>query len=140
MTPAQLLHSWPGFRDARLVKSDTDGYDARLIVSMARALASSSPVLFFEYDPGMARLAGDHEPDRVWDDLAGLGYERVAVWDNFGLPRQLTGISRVRQLAEILEGSRTARDHDYWDVAVVHSSDRLLASALEGLVSGAGGP
>ena len=65
-TPTRLRESHPGFADLRLVKSDTDGYDVALVPAIAEAWRDSRPVLFFEYDPYLTRIAG-YDPLLVWD-------------------------------------------------------------------------
>ena len=85
VTPAALRAEFPDFADLRLVKSDTDGYDVLLVPAVAREWADAHPVLFFEYDPYLIRIAGqDHL--QVWEQLRELGYTDVAVWDNGGAP------------------------------------------------------
>jgi FkbM family methyltransferase len=130
ITVRELLQQWPGYEQARLVKSDTDGYDTRLIVEFARVLMSSKPVLFFEYDPAMTRGAGEARPDRVWGELESLGYDFVIIWDNFGRRRRSAHISRLPSMSLLLDGPRGQRDHDYWDVAVLHRNDATLHGAF----------
>ena len=133
---AELPERYPDFRDPRLVKSDTDGYDVVLVPALASAFAASRPVLFFEYDLGLSRAAGN-DPGLVWPALAALGYETVSVWDNLGAP---IGSRTVAELATqpdvgVLTGDRAP----YWDVAVAHRDDPAGTAAVRSSL-GAGHP
>ena len=70
----------PKFDRLRLVKSDTDGFDPVLVVAAAETWSDVAPVLFFEFDPTLARRAGNSDPNTMWDKLGRLGYSRLAVW------------------------------------------------------------
>ncbi|UUZ57627.1 FkbM family methyltransferase [Nocardioides sp. B-3] len=87
ITPAALRVAHPGFDRVRLVKSDTDGHDVRLVPALAEARADASPVLFFEYDHGLSRLAGN-DPLAVWPGLAAPGLCRGR---DLGQPRRCPG-------------------------------------------------
>jgi len=135
-----LREAHPAFTDLRLVKSDTDGYDVSLVPAAAAAWSESRPVLFFEYDPDLTRIAG-HDPAQVWKDLASLGYRDVAVWDNGGEPlgRSTVGSSTVGKIPSKTApldapGQRWSKARTYWDVAVVHTEDVAGSAAVDTLV------
>ena len=130
LTVAELRARHPGFGSLRLVKSDTDGFDVSLVPAIARAWADVRPVLFFEYDERLTRAAG-YDPRRVWDDLAGLGYDDCAVWDNGGHPLWRTSVAEAARIAE--ERYPTDR-RQFWDVAVAHRDDDAGRAALSSLV------
>jgi len=69
----------PEFADARLIKSDTDGFDPVLIPALARAWSQAGPVLFFEFDPELAGHVDGDAAKRLWGELGDLGYSRLAV-------------------------------------------------------------
>jgi FkbM family methyltransferase len=135
VSPTSLRTDHPAFDRLRLVKSDTDGYDVDLVPAVAEAWQDVHPVLFFEYDPYLTRLA-DRDPEAVWARLAGLGYEHVAVWDNGGFTVGRTTTDRIAQQGRVLDevpGGR-ARSRIYWDVAVVHRDDAEGLKAISELV------
>lgn len=135
VTPAALRAEFPDFTDLRLVKSDTDGYDVLLVPAVAREWADAHPVLFFEYDPYLIRIAGqDHL--QVWEQLRELGYTDVAVWDNGGAPVGRMTPETIGERAAVLDdipGNRPAA-RTYWDVALVHADDQLGRAALDQLI------
>jgi FkbM family methyltransferase len=133
VTAEQLRENNADFDELRLVKSDTDGYDVDLVPRIAEVWQDAHPVLFFEYDHALSRLAGN-DPLAVWPALAALGYSTVAVWDNAGVPMGRTTVDKIGDQAEVLDRPLGRRKQHYWDVAVVHSSDERAEEAVEKLV------
>jgi hypothetical protein len=135
VTTTSLREDHPAFENLCLVKSDTDGYDVPLVPAVAAAWKEARPVLFFEYDPGLTRIAG-HEPAQVWSDLAALGYRDVAVWDNGGQPLGHVTTSEIQAKTAPLDapGRAWSRARTYWDVAVVHEDDAAGKAVLDALV------
>lgn len=113
------------FAQAKLLKSDTDGYDAKVLRGAEGLLKEAKPVLFFEYAPDMLEAKGDN-PLELLAFLESLSYTRAIVWDNFG--RLLTDVKlsehrRLRMLADFFRGRV---DQGYCDLAVFHSADEAL--------------
>ena len=133
VSTGELRRRHPEFDRLRLAKSDTDGYDVQLIPAIARTWADSTPVVFFEYDHVLSRLAGN-DPFVVWRELAELGYAEVAVWDNYGEPLGRVEIDRMAGIAAVLDEPHDERAHPYWDVAVAHSEDAEGLEAIRRLV------
>lgn len=141
VTARELRGRHPEVDQLRLAKSDTDGYDVQLIPAIAETWADCAPVLFFEYDLRLSRLAG-LDPLAVWDQLAALGYEEAALWDNSGRP---LGRLRVAELPEASAAidvplrrrpllARTPAPVLYWDVALAHRDDNAGLEAIRSLV------
>lgn len=133
LTVTELRIRHPELPPIRLVKSDTDGHDTTLIPALARAYSSSRPVLFFEYDHYLSRMAGVADPTAVWGKLRDAGYSFVGIWDDFGEPIQVVSIDEVPTIASVLDKSVSDRGYHYWDVAVVHAEDSAGRVALERL-------
>ena len=135
VTPSALRAEFSDFADLRLIKSDTDGYDVSLVPAVAREWSDAHPVLFFEYDPYLTRIAKlDHLA--VWPQLRELGYTDIAVWDNGGTPVGRMTPETIGERAAVLDeipGNRP-RARSYWDVAVVHADDQLGRAVLDQLV------
>lgn len=129
-TMDQLLRDHPEFDRVRLLKSDTDGHDTRLVPAAAEALRSTHPVLFFEFDPTMTRRVGVDNPHEIWSALEASGYADFVLWDNFGNYLRTLKNSEVRAAAGHLDGPRKSRSYDYWDVAAIHQDDGDLTEAI----------
>lgn len=135
VTPERLLADHPDFADLRLIKSDTDGYDVVLVPAITEAWGDARPVLFFEYDHRLSRLAGN-DPLAVWPRLESLGYREVAVWGNGGHALGRTTVGEIGARTAPLEERVGLRAQTYWDVAVVHQDDAAGLAAIEQLVPG----
>lgn len=129
VTTAELRTRHPDFDQVRLVKSDTDGYDVTLVPAVARTWADTRPVLFFEYHHDLTRLAG-YDPLAVWDELAGLGYAHVRVWDNGSRPVGSYPIEEMVERSAYLDTPLEQRPYHFWDVAVVHRDDEAGLQAV----------
>lgn len=135
ITPAALRDTHPDFADLRLVKSDTDGYDVALVPAIAEAWSAARPLLFFEYDPYLTRIAG-YDPSAVWERLEALGYRKAWVWTQSGIV-----VGRMTS-AEASERSRALDDfprrrpnrRSYWDVAMAHEEDSAGGEVLDQMV------
>jgi FkbM family methyltransferase len=131
LSVSELRERHPDFRDIRLIKSDTDGFDAALVPAVAREWAASRPVLFFEFDPGLARAVGNQDPHQLWRELADCGYTELAIWDNTGDPLGRLGIDEAPTHAAKLEPRPVELGYQFWDVAACRSDDRDAISALD---------
>jgi len=112
-----------GLAPVRLVKSDTDGFDTRIVPGLAGAWRDDRPALFFEYDPALSRAAGDPDPSAVWTGLADLGYTDVGVWNNRGEAMMWLDIGAVQGAETVLDLPQGRRGYHYWDVCVVGPDD-----------------
>jgi FkbM family methyltransferase len=122
-TAESLRTSLPELATMRLIKSDTDGFDVRLLPDLARAYADTLPVLFFEFDPPMARETGDPKPEGIWRELITLGYGRCVVWDNFGSLLGSWATTELPAVAIVFEQASEERRYHYWDVVAIHEND-----------------
>lgn len=133
VAPSTLRERHADFDRLRLAKSDTDGYDVQLVPAIAEAWTDSRPVLFFEYDHRLTRLAG-LDPLPVWRRLADLGYAEVAIWDNGGRPLKRLPIADVPAATASLERKVGRYGVRYWDVAVAHRDDADGLGVLADLI------
>jgi FkbM family methyltransferase len=134
ISASALRAAYPRFDRIRLVKSDTDGFDPAIVPAVARAWHDSGPVIFFEFDPTLARSVGDEDPFQVWSKLAELGYSEVAVWDNGGDPLGRVAIEEAAQRARILEPRPIHLGYHFWDVAVCRADDADAIAAFDTLM------
>lgn len=130
----------PSFDRLRLVKSDTDGFDPVLVVAAAETWSDVSPVLFFEFDPTLARKAGNSDPNAMWDKLGRLGYTRLAVWDNCSDPLGQMDIADAPRQAATLEPRPSHLGYHFWDVGACKSDDAVALAAFDQLVPDAFNP
>lgn len=125
----------PEFSVVRLIKSDTDGFDPALVPAAAREWESSSPVLFFEFDPALARGTGNEEPHRIWADLQACGYTHLAIWDNTGDPLGRLGVDEVAAQAARIDPPPGEFGYQFWDVAACRDDDPAGLAALDDVMA-----
>jgi hypothetical protein len=128
---ADLRARHPEFADVDLIKSDTDGLDPLLVPEAARAWSESKPVLFFEFDPGLARQITGSDPNRLWDVLGKLGYSRLAVWDDTGDALGQLDLANAAEAAAMLESPPPDLGYTFWDVAARRGDDDEAAAAFD---------
>ncbi len=89
---AAILADHPDFEHPGLLKLDTDGHDADILLLAESMLAEARPVVFFEFDPSMASDVGGADPHRALAMLARRGYRRALMFTNTG---DLAGVLEV---------------------------------------------
>jgi hypothetical protein len=65
-----------------LIKTDTDGFDADVLLSGTHTLKTRQPMLYWENHVTTPAILGAYE--RLFDALAEIGYDELSVFDNFG--------------------------------------------------------
>jgi hypothetical protein len=115
-----------------MIKLDTDGHDADILLQAEKVLSASQPVVYFEFDPPMAAGVGGTDPHAALDLLARLGYRRALFFTNTGrLARALDVAAWASELptmtAEVGPGRRVA----YFDVCAFGPDDGGLADEVE---------
>jgi FkbM family methyltransferase len=79
----RVLESYPRSSSPALIKSDTDGFEARVLAGAGRTVERARRVLFLEYHPVLLSAAGsDGLALLAW--LRERGYGPAVVYDNFG--------------------------------------------------------
>jgi FkbM family methyltransferase len=120
-----LLKTYPQFRDSKLIKVDTDGMDFRILSGSRAVLASARPVLFFEYDPYLAGLAGA-DGRRLLKELRQIGYRKVMVYENTGDYVNTLDISNPRMVEDFDAFYSGRRGQRYADLCAFHEDDNDL--------------
>jgi FkbM family methyltransferase len=82
-TLEDILDDFPDFKKSRLLKIDTDGYDAIILNGSSKYLKENTPVLFFEFDPYLIAKNND-DPFALLPYLNGLGYKYVIFYMSNG--------------------------------------------------------
>lgn len=135
MSVDALRERHPDFASLRLVKSDTDGLEPVLVPAIAEAWGESGPVLFFEFDPILARASGVDDPNDLWRKLAELGYGPMAIWDNGADPLGRTHLSEAAAHALGLEPRPVHLGYHFWDVAVCRTEDTAAQAVFDEMMT-----
>jgi len=131
-----------------LIKSDTDGFDAPILASIAehaQGHTACRPILFFEMqtylqeqgfaDPGRSARQADYL--QAIDQLSELGYRHFAALDNFGTPMLCgTDFNVLRCLQEYISCSQLRNRHSpIFFLDVVLFQDQHLPVVSDTLMS-----
>ena len=115
----------------RLVKIDTEGYEAKILRGGRRLLSEARPVVLFEYNREVFGT-GAEDGQAIFRDFQTQGYRSVLFWDERGRFLLFTSLDETSLLADLhdyiaFEGGRRMGDIQYLDVAVFHEDDEDLA-------------
>lgn len=122
---ADLIVDHPLRGRFKLLKSDTDGFEAHILQSGVESLRKYRPVLFFEYHPHLLATNGS-DGQELLSMLRRESYSGALVYDNFGellLSLRLDDVVVLEEIHRYYGGS-TARQ--YLDFAAFHAEDDTL--------------
>ncbi len=123
-TISAILEKHPDYREAKLLKIDTDGFDNQIIRGSKEFLQNSKASVFFEYDPYF--LAKQNENGlAIFDFLVSLNYTKFIIFDNLGEHLITLGPGQKTQFEELHHyfdrgGSR------YMDIWALHHEDEEI--------------
>ena len=118
------------FKTIKLLKTDTDGFDFKVIRGSYALINKDKPVLFFEY---VAAFINELDPDgnRTLKELQQIGYDKALFYDNYGkllISTELRNTQQLQQLFIYMDNGDGA--FPYYDVCVFHKDDDALADEI----------
>ena len=123
-TISSVIESHPDFKNTKLIKVDTDGFDNKIIRGAKQFLLESKSSIFFEYDPYF--LAKQNEKGtEIFEFLTGLGYSKFVIFNNFGEYLTTLNSSEYKHF----QNFHQYFDKDgsvYMDIWAIHSEDNEL--------------
>ena len=124
-TLERILEGAPRYRDAKLLKIDTDGFDAAVLRGSREHLRRARPVVFFEDDPALLARAGD-APDAAFAELRSAGYRGAVVYDRYGNLVACPDVADAAVLGDLHAYCASPEGPRYFDVAAFHRDDDAL--------------
>ncbi len=112
----------------KLLKTDTDGFDFKILRGSFDTIKRDKPVLFFEYDVDYLRQQNE-DGLKIFDNLKDFGYNIALYYDNFGKFLLSTEISNTHLLQQLYAYINRKEDSafPYYDVCLFHENDNDLA-------------
>lgn len=117
------------YQDHRVVllKTDTDGFDAKVLFGARSLLKEQLPVVFAEVDEGLLRDQGNSSQELL-DYLSGCGYSAVVAWDHNG--KWLATRPIHQGIADLIARYPGGPNTPYLDVAAFSETDRNIAASI----------
>jgi FkbM family methyltransferase len=129
----EILADHPEFCGAKLLKTDTEGFDFDIVGQSLEFIQQSKPVVFFEYDP---HLRPD-EPRAGLETIQALirvGYSDLIYYDNFGNFLLHSGANNSSIFIDLDSYLASNRRHGvavyYFDVCALHREDADLVPGI----------
>ena len=122
LTLVEVLDKFPQFKNAGMIKIDTDGFDCKIIRGARPWLEAARPVLFFEYDPYHLAEQGD-DGLSIFETLRSIGYSGLLVFEgngDFMFSLELLQKGLLEEMHCYFLGGRPRK---YADLCAFHSSD-----------------
>jgi FkbM family methyltransferase len=128
-----ILEDHPEFSQAKLLKTDTEGFDFDILRQSLDFIRGSKPVIFFEYDPGL-RPAESKAGLDIIGALIDAGYSDFIYYDNYGnflIHAKASQLNILTDLHNYLASNRAfGAAVYYFDVCAFHEQDAGLALEL----------
>ena len=125
-----MLATNAAFKNCKLLKIDTEGFDGAIIRGAVNLIEQTKPVILFEYNRNcMGRIGEDGLS--TFKLLETMGYRAVMFYENTGwfmLATTLISHDLIQQLHEYCDGYNASVD--YMDVCVFHTEDDDLAQSV----------
>jgi FkbM family methyltransferase len=112
----------------KLLKTDTDGFDFKILRGSFNTIKRDKPVLFFEYDAAYLKQQDD-DGLTIFENFKDLGYNKALYYDNFGKFLLSTEISNTLLIEQLYAYINRKSDSafPYYDVCLFHQDDNDLA-------------
>lgn len=112
----------------KLLKTDTDGFDFKILRGAFDVIKRDKPVLFFEYDAAYLKQQNDSGL-KIFEDFIEMGYNKALYYDNYGKFLLSTEISNAQLLKQLYAYINRKADcaFPYYDVCIFHQDDNELA-------------
>ena len=129
-----ILADHPEFKNAKLLKTDTEGFDFDIIRQSLEFIQQSKPVIFFEYDP---HLRPD-EPRAGLETIQALitaGYSDFLYYDNYGNLLLHSNATNTDVFVDLDRYLVSNRQHGiavyYFDICALHREDADLMPEIK---------
>ena len=128
-----ILADHPAFCNAKLLKTDTEGFDFDIIRQSIEVIQKSRPAVFFEYDPHF-RPDDPRAGLQTIEALIRVGYSDFIYYDNFGHFLLHSNASNIRILGDLDSYLASNRKYGiavyYFDILALHQEDADLVHEI----------
>lgn len=106
--------------EADIIKTDTDGYDLKVIRSGTEYIQKYHPFLFIEWYPKYLIENNQENPQELFEIMRNLGYKKCILFDNFGVIQAVldTDDELNFKIFEKYSSIKNTRIY-YWDICFI---------------------
>jgi FkbM family methyltransferase len=120
-----IVNEFPEFKNAKLLKIDTDGFDFKIMKGATELLISPKPVIFTEFDQNLMKQINEDYND-MFDFFRQYNYEYIIFYDNLGDYLISLNIKEKEKIEDITNYFDNRNTDMFCDIAVFHSDDKDL--------------
>lgn len=137
-----ILSSYPQFLNSKFFKIDTDGFDFEVLKGSSNLIKTSSPVIFFEYEPRFLNKNGEDSMS-IFSYLENFGYNKLIFFDSSGdmlVSADMSDKNTITELKNFLSVKDTGRyvdicaftfdDNDLFNKIILNESEYLKKHSI----------
>lgn len=132
-TLSSILADHSAFATAKLLKTDTEGFDFKILRQSLDFIQQARPAIFLEYDPHFHPETPQAGIETL-DALIGIGYSEFIYYDNFGNYLMQIGTDNQALLVDLDRYLASNQRHGaavhYFDICALHLEDSHLATKI----------
>jgi FkbM family methyltransferase len=131
----KLTEDFSYFRDANILKIDTDGFEIPVIRGGIKFLTNAKPIIFFEFFPSdfINFSKNESAEEAIFPVLHNIGYKKALFYDNYGNLRNIIeDISYTQEIKRIIKRI-DSRNIYYYDVLTVHKDNKIHNTIFDNL-------
>ncbi len=123
-----ILDKHPTFKNSKLFKTDTDGFDNKILKGAKAYFNEIKPIIFFEYDPYFLSKQNEIGYD-IFGYLNNLGYSDLMLFENTGRYIFTINTELERELVE-LHNYFNQNGEKYMDICAIHENDKDIIQKI----------
>lgn len=124
-----FANKFPGDR-VGVLKTDTDGYDIKILYGAANLLTTQRPVVFLEYDRTLFEKNGD-DGTTFFNFMKQHNYNGVLVYDNYGKLVCVTHLDQEQTIASLHSYIKNNTvTFPFFDLAIISKADEAFFNQL----------
>ena len=104
-----VLELYPMFKTAKLLKTDTDGFEDKILLGGQEYIKTAHPIIFLEYMPTADK--------KIFDYLREWKYSKAVFYDNFGNLLLTVDMENRGQIDELINYIQGTSEVKYYDIA-----------------------
>ena len=122
---SEILVTFPNFKQSKLLKIDTDGFDCQILAAELDWISRARPVVFIEYDPFLTQVQ-EYDSSRIFSEVASVGYKLAVFWENTGQYLLTAELADRALIEDIHLRYSQGAGRSYVDIAFIHEDDLEL--------------